>query len=179
MNERNRYRVTGSIFLIAVAVILLPMLFDGAGAPMRESPPMPQPRELTEPLPNFAELVPATDVVERVEALREEIDEQEFTSDSGTRFGEPVLLPADADTTVWAVQAASFASQENARAFREDLRSAGYEAFISTVKDGDDDAAVMYRVAVGPLLSIADAQQMQANIGAKFELQPTVMEMTQ
>ena len=28
-------------------------------------------------------------------------------------------------------------------------------------------------------LSIADAQQMQANIGAKFELQPTVMEMTQ
>ncbi len=179
MNERNRYRVTGSIFLIAVAVILLPMLFDGAGAPMREAPPMPQPRQLAEPLPNFAELVPATDVVERVEALREEIDEQGFASDSGTRFGEPILLPADADTTVWAVQAASFASQENARAFREDLRSAGYEAFISTVKDEDEGTAVMYRVAVGPLLSIADAQQMQANIGAKFELQPTVMEMTQ
>jgi hypothetical protein len=47
------------------------------------------------------------------------------------------------------------------------------------VIDGDEGAAVMYRVAVGPLLSIADAQQMQANIGAKFELQPTVMEMTQ
>ena len=178
MNERNRYRVTGSIFLIALAVILLPMLFDGVGAPMQESPPMPPPQALAEPLPNFAELVPATDVVERVEALREEIDEQGFANDSGIRFGEPVLLPADDDTTVWAVQAASFASLENAKAFREDLRSAGYEAFISTAKSADEDAPVMYRVAVGPLLSIADAQQMQANIGVKFQLQPTVMEMT-
>ena len=80
MNERNRYRVTGSIFLIALAVILLPMLFDGVGAPMQESPPMPPPQALAEPLPNFAELVPATDVVERVEALREEIDEQGFAT---------------------------------------------------------------------------------------------------
>ena len=96
MNERNRYRVTGSIFLIAVAVIVLPMLFDGAGTPMSEAPPIPQPRPQAQPLPDFADVVPATDVVERVQALHEEIDEQGFVNDSGTRFGEPVLLPADA-----------------------------------------------------------------------------------
>ncbi len=178
MNERNRYRITGSIFLIALAVILLPMVFDGAGPAMREAPPMPQPRALAQPLPNFDEVVPTSDVVERVQTLREEIDDQGYSSDSGTLFGEPVLLPADADTDVWAVQAASFASLDNARAFREDLRAAGYEAFISTVKGREDDAP-MYRVAVGPLLSFADAEQMQSNIGAEFELQPTVMEMTQ
>jgi len=178
MNERNRYRITGSIFLIALAVILIPMMFDGAGAPMREAPPMPEPRPLAQPLPDFAEVVPATDVVERVQALQDEIDDEGYSTDSGTLFGEPVLLPADADTAVWAVQAASFASMENARAFREDLRASGYEAFISTVKGRDSDAP-MYRVAVGPLLSFADAEQMQASIGAEFALQPTVMEMTQ
>jgi cell division septation protein DedD len=117
--------------------------------------------------------------VERVQALHDEIDEQGFVNDSGTRFGEPVLLPADGDTAVWAVQAASFASLDNARAFREDLREEGFEAFISTVRGDDGAGSPMYRVAVGPLLSMADAEQMQANIGARFELQPTVMEMTQ
>lgn len=139
---------------------------------------MPEPRPLAQPLPDFAEVVPSTDVVERVQALHEEVDEEGFANDTGTLFGEPVLLPADGETAVWAVQAASFASTENARAFREDLRASGYEAFISTVK-GRGSQAPMYRVAVGPLLSFADAQQMQASIGSEFELQPTVMEMTQ
>ena len=31
MQERTRYRVTGTLFLLSLAVILLPMLLDGAG----------------------------------------------------------------------------------------------------------------------------------------------------
>ena len=33
MSEQTRYRITGSLFLLAVAVIFLPMLFDGDGIP--------------------------------------------------------------------------------------------------------------------------------------------------
>ena len=179
MNERTRYRVTGSVFLIALAVIFLPMLFDGAGAPMNEAPQQAQIAYTPKPLPDFADVVPTSDVVTRVEDLREEIDDSGFAADSGTRFGEPVLLPVDANTSIWAVQAASFASRENAVAFRIKLREAGYEAFLSTVKDISSDSGRMHRVAIGPLLSDLDASDIRAAVGKKFDVSPTVVEMTQ
>ncbi len=179
MNERTRYRVTGSAFLIALAVIFLPMLFDGAGAPMHEIPVQPQYTEPPPALPSFEDVVPTTDVVTRVESLREEVDDDGYSTDTDTRFGEPVLKRPGASTTVWAVQAASFANLENARAFREDLREAGFEAFISTVKDTSSNSGEMHRVAVGPLLSNVDAAEIQAAVGDKFNVDPTLMEMTQ
>ncbi len=175
MHERNRYRVTGSIFLIALAVIFLPMLFDGAGVPIREAPAMPQAPAVSAQVPRFDDVVPASDVVERVSTLREEVSDEGFVSADGTRVGEPKLFPADRDTAVWAVQAASFAQQKNARSFRERLRAAGYEAFISTVKQ--DNNSILHRVAVGPLLDRADADNMRQVIMEQFSVQPAVVEM--
>ena len=178
-NIRTRYRVTGSIFLIALAIIVLPMLFDGAGAPMREAPSQLPLKNTSSVLPDFADVVPTSDVVARVEGLRGEVDADGFATDSGTRFGEPVLQPGDANSKIWAVQAASFASNDNALSFRSELRKAGFEAFISTVKDRTSDSGRMYRVAVGPLLSKVDAEEIQAAISADFSVQPTVVEMVQ
>jgi len=90
MQERTRYRVTGSLFLLALAVIFLPMLFDGRGEPVPAMPARPAP-ESPPDLPDFEEIVPASDVVERAEALQAEVDEGGFSTSSGTRFGEPVL----------------------------------------------------------------------------------------
>jgi len=177
MSERARYRVTGSIFLIALAVILLPMLFDGAGAPLRKPPPLPT-QSPAKPAPRFADVVPSSDVVQRVAALRDEVDKDGFSTDTGTRFGEPVLLPVDDATEVWAVQAASFANQNNARAFRSTLRAAGLEAFVSTAK-GSGREGVMYRVAVGPLLSNADAKSLQRRLADEFDVSPSIVEMNQ
>lgn len=179
MNDRTRYRVTGSIFLIALAVIFLPMLFDGAGAPMLEAPLQPLTTKSAPALPNFADVVPTSDVVARVESLRSEVDADGFATANGTRFGEPVLQPGNADSIVWAVQAASFASHDNALSFRGELRGAGYEAFISTVKDRASDSGKMHRVAIGPLLSKVDAREIQVAVGSRFSVQPTVVEMVQ
>ncbi len=176
MNERARYRITGSIFLVALAVIFLPMLFDGAGAPLRKSLPIPQSQVAPQTVPDFADLVPTSDVVAQVEALREEVDGDGFATDTSTRFGEPVLKPVDATSKIFAVQAASFANQDNAQGFRQELRDAGYEAFISTVKTR---SSALHRVAIGPLLSQADANKIQADIARKFDLEPTIVEMTQ
>lgn len=175
MRERSRYRITGSIFLVALAVIFLPMLFDGAGVPAREAPPQPSQPALQVGVPRFDEVVPATDVVQKVETLRNEVTEQGFSSADGTRFGEPKLLPTNRDTAIWAVQAASFAQLENARKLRDDLRAAGYEAFISSVQTGDE--LVLHRVAVGPLLDKSDAETIRQNISNNFAVQPDVMEM--
>lgn len=174
MRERTRYRVTGSIFLIAMAVIFLPMLFDDPGPNPTEVPPAPA---IVQPasLPDFAEIVPELDTVEQVAKLREEIDESGFSTETQTRFGEPLLMPPDDESTVWAVQAAAFASQENAFAFRDEMREAGYEAFISTINGGDEGP--LHRVAVGPLLSETDAERFVTEIAERFSVDPRKMEM--
>jgi len=179
MQERNRYRVTGSIFLIALAVIVVPMIFDSDGAPATQVAPMPEVAPTVQELPDFADVVPVTDVVERVQALREEVDSEGFNRENATLFGDPVLKPVTPESTVWAVQVASFANLDNAKSFRQDLRSQGFEAFLSTVKESDRDQTILYRIAIGPLLSLDDAERMQQDIGTKLEIQPTLMEMTQ
>lgn len=175
MNERTRYRISGSVFLLALAVIVLPMLFDGAGVSAPEIPPLPEAPQAQLGVSDYDEIVPVTDVAERVSALESELDVQGFDKQTQTLVGEPALLPPDAETRTWAVQAASFAHAENARQFRSDLRAAGYEAFISTAKD--DAQEVVFRVAVGPLLDRADAEVLVRDIGAAFEIQPQIQEM--
>jgi cell division septation protein DedD len=177
MQERTRYRVTGTLFLLALAVILVPMLFDGEGTPSLELPPIDAPTEFADEVPPYDEIVPQTNVVERVAELKAEIDDDGFAADTGTRFGEPILQPASEETTVFAVQAASFGKLENARSFREELRGAGYEAFLSTSKVDTD--RLVHRVAIGPLLSRDDALTMQRDISAEYSVEARVMDMSQ
>jgi len=171
LKEETRYRVTGSLFLLALAVICLPMLFDGAGLPARDLAPLQLDQPLPEPVMP-AEPAPTSDFAERVETLREQVDEAGFMTDSGTRFGEPVLSEADADTDVWAVQVASFAEADNAEGFRSRLREDGYEAFLSTVKTGDQ---VLSRVAVGPLVDAEQAGSLQRELSARYDTQARLM----
>jgi DedD protein len=171
LKDETRYRVTGSLFLLAVAVICLPMLLDGAGLPARDLPPLP----MGEQLPEVRALeppAPESDFVARVEKLREQVDDDGFLTQSGTRFGEPVLTPANARTDAWAVQVASFADGGNAEDFRARLRADGYEAFISTAKA---DGKVLSRVAVGPLLDRRRAQTLQEELSARYAVQARLM----
>ncbi len=171
MREETRYRVTGSLFLLALGVICLPMLFDGAGLPARELAPLPMAETLPDP-EGVAREVPESDFMARVDALRESVDAEGFLTDSGTRFGEPVLTDTRADTDVWAVQVASFAEAENAESFRTRLREDGYEAFISTTRSGDQ---VLSRVAVGPLLDSERAHSLQDELSARYDTRARLM----
>jgi cell division septation protein DedD len=174
MRERTRYRVSGSLFLIALAVILLPMLFDSPGSPNTQVPVQPAVTAPPVNAPDYDDTAPATDVVERVQTLQSEVDEGGFTTDSGTRFGEPELRTDSATASVLAVQAASFTSRDNAIAFRTRLREAGFEAFISTAKR---ETAQVHRVAIGPLLARVDAEQIQREVAEQFHLEPQIVEM--
>jgi DedD protein len=194
VREETRYRVTGSLFLLALAVICLPMLFDGAGLPARSLPDLPMNAPLPEPEPLPAR-PPESEFVARVAELREQVDEQGFLTDSGTRFGEPVLTPTEeaaaavpaepatgrnrasraarvASGAAWAIQVASFARPGNAEEFRARLRADGYEAFISTVKA---DERVLSRVAVGPFLDRDRARTLQQELSARYDVQARLM----
>jgi cell division septation protein DedD len=86
--------------------------------------------------------------------------------------GETVLTVPDAETRIWAVQVASFKDVDRALKLRDELRELGYEAFLSTLKLGDER---LNRVAVGPLLSESDAQALQQTLSEELEQQAALM----
>ena len=174
MDEQTRYRATGSLFLLALAVICLPMLLDGKG----KAPLSITPLSVPEVIPDVAaidELAPVSDLPSRVEELKAQVDETGFYTESGARVGEPVLSVPDDETSIWAVQVASFKDLERAFKLREELRLEGFEAFLSTVRRDDE---VLNRVAVGPLLSEADARRMRDTLTDYVEQPARLMAFT-
>ena len=118
------------------------------------------------------EVAPDSDVMERVAELRRQVDEEGYLEDSGTRFGEPVLTEVEAGTRVWAVQVASFANPDRAFRLRDELRSDGHEAFVSSHKTASE---VLTRVAVGPFLSEVDADSMRLLITDERSLKARIV----
>ena len=173
LTERNRYRVTGTIFLIAVAAVVLPMLFDGEGvAPMQLDPIPPADFEVERDQSPPPDMTPALEAREELQAV---IDEDGYAIDTGTRLGEPVLLEEERNAPSdlkWAVQVAAFMQSENATALRDKLLGDGYAAFLSNVKRQGE---VTTRVAVGPFINRNDAQRLMEEVNKRYQFEAVVV----
>jgi cell division septation protein DedD len=205
MNEITRYRLIGSIFLLSLAAIFVPMVFD-APAPERDSDFLIDQEEETAaaaqnddsqwlaPQQEVDELIAElkqregdldaalteSRVQEQVSALTEQVDADGYWSENGTRFGEPILSPVRSDTTVFAVQLATFDDPDNAKSLRQHLRDDDQEAFISQYKQrGLGGEKIRYRVAVGPLLSHTLAKEKRASYTQTYGVQAIVVAMSQ
>ena len=176
MEQKTRYRLTGTLFLLSAGYILIMLLM---GEPVSESENIPELQvdiEKIPDIPSFDEVASESDVVEVVEELKSAVDEDGFSTENGTLFGQPVLVPLSSDSKVFSVQAASFKIVDNANNLRDKLRAAGYEAFISSMKN--KEGVIIHRVAVGPLLDKKDAEQMRLSIDNEFSLEAQIMELT-
>ena len=199
-NKRARPRATTVVVIVSLLVITLPMLFDtpsldyenfavNGAAPLSASRAeelrehLYAPLEKAPAIPRYEDVVPASDVIDRVRQLQSEVDEDGFNTLDGTRFGEPVLLPRTDSSRVLAVFVSESTDSESAVALRDRLRNDGYEAFISTAKKvvGGQNSTenTVHRVAVGPLLSHTHAQQMQDDLSLAYQVQARVVEMSQ
>lgn len=173
LTDRTRYRLTGLVFLVAVAAVVLPMVFDGDGVESMQLEALPaadfQVERDTQPVPDFAPVIAARD------ELLESIDEDGYDASTETRVGEPVLLPDDGNVDAdlkWAVQVASFSQEENATKLRDRLQVDGYAAFLSNIKQHGERAT---RVAVGPLIDPDDAAKLKTELDERYQLESVVM----
>jgi len=176
MEQKTRYRLTGTLFLLSAGYILIMLLM---GEPVSESESTSELQvdiEKIPKIPSFDEVASESDVIEVIEELKSAVDEDGFSTENGTLFGQPVLVPLSSDSKVFSVQAASFKIVNNANNLRDKLRAAGYEAFISSMKN--KEGAIIHRVAVGPLLDKKDAEQMRLSIDNEFSLEAQIMELT-
>ncbi|WP_141455941.1 SPOR domain-containing protein [Pseudoxanthomonas sp. z9] len=65
----------------------------------------------------------------------------------------------------FAVQLGAFSKAEEATALRDKVRAGGFSAFVEQVRT---DKGTLSRVRVGPVASRADADQLKAQVAAKF-----------
>ena len=178
-----RQRLWGAAVFIAIMVIVLPLILDGAGSEsqfrrvekLRQEPPsivdengnrtvqrIPE-KKPSNPTPNEISVGP-------VDSLPIDI-----------RVGEsdpPDYLKAEQDVrdtlrrnrsaaplTAWIVQAGSFVEESNALTMRDKLRDAGFASFV---RDREPQAE-LYRVLVGPMISeqsaLATKQQVERLLG--------------
>ena len=147
MNERFRLRFTTALVVISLLLITVPMLFDApsldyetfsinGSAPLREERVEEMRRQSTRrckkpPVPRYADVVPASDVMDRVRRLNAEVDADGFNTEDGTRFGEPILRPSNEASRVLAVLVSESNDSDRALVLRDRLREDGYEAFTS------------------------------------------------
>ena len=177
LTEQTRYRITGAVFLVAVAIIAFPMLFDGAGIDPLELPPVtPEPIDVSA-LEDAAAPPDSAGLLAARDALEAEIDPEGYRRETGTRLGDPVLAeetaaPA-APTEAWAVQLGSFSSRDNAVALRDRLRADGYDALLSNVKAS---ATKLTRVAVGPMIERDNAVRLRQELDDRYgDLEPRIV----
>lgn len=174
LTERTRDRVMGGVFLAAIAIIVLPMLFDGAGV---ESPAPPS---LPAPTPSEAQPVAPMDPANlaNAEALRERVDDTGFDRSTSTRVGDPVITPADRQgasgksATAWGVQLGSFTDRSKAVALRDQLRRDGYQSVLTDVKG---ITGVSTRVAIGPMINRDDAMQLERELEKRYGMDVIVV----
>lgn len=199
-SERTRMRATTLVVGVALALILIPMVFDepatdyqtltvaGSG-PLSSERVMALQKEIQQPLGesptvvDFDQAVPATDLIDRVRQLAAEVDADGYNTQDGTRFGEPILQEMTESSRVLAVLVDQRNDITEARALRQQMRDQGYEAFISTAKlevGGENSSEnIVHRVAIGPLLSHTEAEEMRDDISRANNLNARVVEMSQ
>ncbi len=182
MTERVRNRLVGAIILLSLAVVLLPMLFDGAGIERRAVPDVPGERLRAE-----RPVEPAEDPRDDSEwAFLEEVEQRRAAAPvSGQPRHEapPDAEAADAEPSApgldpaglpraWSVQLASFRDSDNARGLRQRLLDDGFDAYLIEERDGGQS---LHRVAVGPRMDRSAADRLQAELAERYQLDGMVV----
>ncbi|MFK7858667.1 MAG: SPOR domain-containing protein [Granulosicoccus sp.] len=189
-SSRLRQRLWGAAVLIAIAVIVLPLLLDGAGSEsqfrrverLREEPPAILDIDGTRSI----QVVPEMRTVEEIVELTENVDEAVVTgtqtstvpntppsSTAGVEreiSEEPPTSPQPS-LTAWVVQAASFVEEVDALSLRDRLRSAGFASFVRD-RDASTDP---FRVLVGPMIKQESAEKARKSVAALLQNNPLIM----
>ncbi len=169
MEIKTRDRVVGGVFLAALAVILVPMVFDESPGPALEVDPMSEldiERVPEIPLPN------ASTAASKRDELRQIVDEDGFLVDYGTRVGDVTIDENVDDSGYWAVQLGSFREVDKADALRIRLKDDGQRTWISQAKINDE---IMTRVAVGPFNEREAAESFRKEAAERYDIDGLVV----
>lgn len=182
MDAQLKYRLTGAVILVLLAVLFVPELLTGPARP-RPSTSGPEPAPTTAegaPLRSYDIDLGDTSAAPSPEPTAEETPvpaaEPPATAADEPRAAPPrpaapvvpsrpppAAPPSSAapPTEGFAVQVGSFSARSSADRLAADLRRRSFQAFVSQVRSGGKP---MFRVRVGPVADRAAAQALAAKL---------------
>ncbi len=171
-----RQRLWGAAVFIAVMVIVLPLILDGAGSEsqfrrvekLRQEPPRIVDQEgnrTVQQIPEMRALGAGDVTAAPLDELPVDIKVGEDDPPDYMKAEQAVRETlrqnrTAAPLTAWIVQAGSFADEDNAVAVRNRLRGAGFASFV---RDRDTNTEP-FRVLVGPMITEQSAREAQGEV---------------
>ena len=192
MNQGAKQRIVGTVVLLALALIFLPIIFDGEGSyqvPVSSRIPetpiisiLPEPTQSRPVIignveqigPEVAATVSlieeVTELVEEpsvVIATAESVRDVEIT-ESAPVFSREVMQLSDAGLPQgWVVRLGSFSDSENASNLVTRLQDAGYKAYSRVMRSSQE---ALTGVFVGPWLDRGQVNEYQQKLQEEFSL---------
>lgn len=191
LSRGRKRRVVGTIVLLALALIILPQLFDGEGSyqPQVQSRIPERPIITLLPEPQQVRPVMVGDLQSpSVGAEAESVELTERAADSDE--SEPARVDSAASVTNlltdtdsrptlnaaglpdgWVVQLGTFGDLDNARKLQTDLLAKGYKAYE---RRSLRDEREMSTILVGPVIVRAEAERLLTELAAALDLKPLI-----
>ncbi|MDQ1362887.1 MAG: DedD protein [Pseudomonadota bacterium] len=186
MERSLQQRLLGAAILLAVLVIVVPELLDGAGhrsrypssidipeepefKPLPDTEPLPigQPDIVAQPVPENVADEPSVAAVTTEQPVAvptavpaaEKTDAVEVVSRQVVekKNSTSAKKPVTAAKPVWALQIGSFGDKKNALKMRDQYRAKGFAAYV-------DDEKGVFRVRIGPELDRQRIEKLQERI---------------
>jgi len=183
LTQSIKQRVVGALVLLAIALIFLPVIFDGQGSYQQnlqsripEPPPIPDVPDTTPTRPTIvadtdAIKIPPTNVAgadTSVSAANDKLDAVDTpTVDTETTPSESPSLDAEGLPRGWSVRLASFSSVENASRLVSRLQDDGYKAYSREIQSSQ---GALTAVFVGPGVRQERIQQLRLQLQDVYEL---------
>ncbi len=191
MNQGAKQRIVGTVVLLALALIFLPIIFDGQGsyeAPVSSRiPEAPIISILPEPIQSRPVIVgdvepsqPDTTAIDAIVADLEDSAEVRVTDAASVAITESQAIfsrevPQLSETGLpqgWVVRLGSFSDAENASKLLSSLQEAGYKAYTRVLPSNQ---GTLTGVFVGPWLDRAQVNEYQQTLQQEFNLAGLVM----
>ena len=174
LSQSVRDRIVGGIFLLSLAGIALPMLFDGAGVARLPDVRVPPGNVTAVPVAPIATTGEPWAFIDESRQLA--VDREQRGAKDGDQLstmGEPQARPPDAKSPLgrelpWTVQVGSFATLASAEALRGKLLKDGFHAYVAQAR-GTDQRPVA-RVAVGPIIERGEAERVRDALQQRYGL---------
>ena len=186
MKQGTKQRIVGTIVIASLALIFLPIIFDGQGSHQTQTasripeqpvvPILPEPQQSRPVIISDADLVaietkPESELVTKtIEESASDLIEVSASESNFTR-DIPTLNSAGLPNG-WSIRLGSFSEASNATNLMQRLQTAGYKAYI---RDIDSEQVELTGVFVGPWLERALVNDYIDQLRDEFQLEGMVV----
>lgn len=179
LDKSTKQRIVGTLVILIVAIVLLPIVFDGQGSyqlPLDSRIPTPAPFSVPPPLEAERPVIVADTPQIRVQPPELEADPEPATTEEPSAeldSSVPDTTNAPKLDSVglaegWSVRLASFSNAQNASNLIGQLEAVGHRAYQRELQSAAGQT--LTAVYVGPVVDRSASQSLQRQLMAEFQL---------